>query len=424
MIEVLAGAIILYSTFERSPTSEGWITRGSGASWVIGGTSGTRSIRVQHPGPTNYTFDDAWSSPLLNTTPLQWYRLSFNSKAPGTTNNPGSVGYGYWSATFYDKQTGNQLPDATFSSVFQSNNWVHNEFRFRTKATVGANGNLLPVQMRINFHSLGSQPLFIDDITVQATTSQEVAQWADGIYNSFSAKLNYVPKASRWQRIPLTMQKLRNGQNLRIVMLGDSIQNDTATAPIDVFLEREYPGSKVEIIPSVIGGTGVQYYKTCVQNCILKYKPDLLIIGGISNGNNMSDFQSVVNQVRASDRVTNHKTEILLLTKAWSPNNYPNPIDYQLNPSIKELDQNPTNNTTIPNDYRGNLLWFAYANNLEYLDMTGIQSEFIYGPATAAGLGSPDANGNPYSIWMRDNYHLNDYGKQILGRILETYFSL
>ena len=159
MIEVLAGAIILYSTFERSPTSEGWIFRGPGASWVIGGTSGTRSIRVQHPGPTNYTFDDAWSSPLLNTTPLQWYRLSFNSKAPGTTNNPGSVGYGYWSATFYDKQTGNQLPDATFSSVFQSNNWVHNEFRFRTKATVGANGSLLPVQMRINFHSLGSQPL-------------------------------------------------------------------------------------------------------------------------------------------------------------------------------------------------------------------------------------------------------------------------
>ncbi len=111
----------------------------------------------------------------------------------------------------------------------------------------------------------------------------------------------------------------------------------------------------------------------------------------------------------------------MLLTKAWSPNSYPNPGIYFLNPSIRELNQNPANNTTIPDDYRGHLLQLANLNGLEYLDMTGITNEFIYGSAAIAGLGPPDPSGNPYSYWIRDYIHLNDYGKQILGRELAAY---
>ena len=56
--------------------------------------------------------------------------------------------------------------------------------------------------------------------------------------------------------------------------------------------------------------------------------------------------------------------------------------------------------------------------------MTGIAAKFIYGPATAAGVGAPaNANGDPYSFWLRDWVHSNEYGKQILGRELEIYFA-
>ena len=50
-------------------------------------------------------------------------------------------------------------------------------------------------------------------------------------------------------------------QTLRILMLGDSVQQDTANAPIDAFLERAYPECNVELISSTKGGTGVQFFK-------------------------------------------------------------------------------------------------------------------------------------------------------------------
>ena len=49
----------------------------------------------------------------------------------------------------------------------------------------------------------------------------------------------------------------------------------------------------------------------------------------------------------------------------------------------------------------------------------------IHGAQTsgAPGGGPANANGDPYSYWLRDWVHSNDYGKQILGRELEIYFA-
>jgi hypothetical protein len=90
---------------------------------------------------------------------------------------------------------------------------------------------------------------------------------------------------------------------------------------------------------------------------------------------------------------------------------------------MTELDPVPTNNVSIPDDTRGRLLTFCATNNIEFLDMTGIASQFIYGPASIAGVGSPNATGAPYGYWMRDWVHANDRAKMILGRTLEAYFA-
>ncbi len=404
---------LLSEGFETDPLLLGWIRSGLAAGWIATeAASGTHALSAE---------TDVWSSPLLETVPLRWYRLFFKSKAPGTVTNIGSAGYAYWSAVFYD-ENGSALNDDQYSSVFQSSGWIANEFRIRAKQRPGPNGTLLPVRLRVSFHPIGAQPLLIDDVLLESTTAEEVAAWADSVYEGLPAQLAYVPKPDRWQRIPRSMEKLRTGQTLRIVMLGDSIQADTANAPIDALLQRAYPGSRVELISSTKGGSGVSYFKDHVAEYITDYLPDLLLIGGISHADNMAEFQSIVDQVRAHDLASARTTEIMLLTKAWSSNN--NFGNYYLSPGMRELDQDPARNASIPDDYRGHLLNFANANGLEYLDMTGIEAEFIYGPAAAAGVGPPaNANGDPYSFWMRDWVHLNERGKQILGREFEIYFA-
>jgi len=51
----------------------------------------------------------------------------------------------------------------------------------------------------------------------------------DAIYQAMEP-LQYTPPADRWQFIPKTIQRLRDGGTLRIVMLGDSIVNDTGSS--------------------------------------------------------------------------------------------------------------------------------------------------------------------------------------------------
>ena len=407
-------ATLLATDFETDPLTQGWTTNGSGtAFWTT-----NESFSTTHAiGGSN---DVNWLSPLLDTTPLQWYRLSFKSKAPGAVNNAGSIGYGYWAAEFYDSN-GNKLNDDQYSSVFQSADWATNEFRIRAKHTAGANATLIAARMQIRFRSLDA-PMFIDDVLVETTTPEEVAQWGDTYYDKLPAKLAYVPKSNRWSHLPLTLNRLRTAQNLRVVMLGDSVQQDTANAPVDAWLQRLYPGATIELISSTRGGTGVQYYKDHVAEFVLAYQPDLLCIGGISHADDVANFQSVVNQVRADDSAKGRTTEILILTRQWSPNIQGN---YFLAPGLTELDPVAANNPGgVPNDYRGHLLTFCAANNLEYLDLNGVASEFIYGPAAAAGAGPPaNANGDPYSFWMRDYVHSSDNGKIILGRMLEAFFA-
>ncbi len=56
-------------------------------------------------------------------------------------------------------------------------------------------------------------------------------------------KVNYVPPPDRWQYLPRTAAALaKPGGELRIVMLGDSIVNDTARSRWGVELQDRYPG--------------------------------------------------------------------------------------------------------------------------------------------------------------------------------------
>ena len=179
------------------------------------------------------------------------------------------------------------------------------------------------------------------------------------------------------------------------MMLGDSIVNDTSSSCWELLLGRMYPRCTITKITSVRGSTGCWWYKeeNRVLNYVVTYKPDLLIIGGISNHDDTESIRDVITQVRASIN-----PEIMLMTGpfgTYDPTTDPNWSD-----------------TVTPNGhgYRSRLMKLAQEEDAEFLDMTGVWGKYL------RECGKP-------RLWcMRDSVHANDRGFQILGRILEAYF--
>ena len=113
--------------------------------------------------------------------------------------------------------------------------------------------------------------------------------------------------SERWDRLPRTAGILGAGRGeLRIVMLGDSIVNDTSQSRWDERLQDKYPSCKITKAAVVRGGTGCWWYKEPgrVKRYVLDLKPDLLIIGGISHRDDTESIRDVVRQVAQGPRVT------------------------------------------------------------------------------------------------------------------------
>ncbi|MBC8166524.1 MAG: hypothetical protein H7Y20_11715 [Bryobacteraceae bacterium] len=408
------GEQLFISQFEANPLLSGWTTSGKGADWTTTeACSGSRSIQVQNA---------TWISPLILARPREWYRITFQSKAPGSSSNPGGTGYGYCSVSFFD-QTGSRVLSDFRSSVFPSISWETNELRVRALFLKDSNGRELPAKMRVRFTPIAGRPFFVDDLSIEQTTGAEVLAWSDAVYKKLPARLAYEPKATRWQRIPRTMAKLTRGEGVRIVMLGGRSHEELSHSPLDVLVKRRYPKSIIELITPVAAGTGPQNLKEQAAECVNRYRPDLLMIGDIDSRSSLRDIKQLIDQVRKNDLQTQRNTEMMFVTTGWSPNSIP-PDSFLFSRTVRELDQVFENNQSIPSDFRGRLLRLAAANAIEYLDMNGIVSEFIFGPAEAAGVGPPtDAAGNPFSFWMRDSRDPNDRGRQIMARVFEAYFS-
>lgn len=217
----------------------------------------------------------------------------------------------------------------------------------------------------------------------------------DALYGQM-APVKYTPPTDRWQLIPKTMARLRQGPKLRIVMLGDSIVSDTASSQYELLLERMYPQCKVEKIRSVRGSTGCWWYKDegRVNEWVLKHEPDLLMIGGISQRDDVESIRAVIHQVRAA----RPQIEVLVMTPVFGT--------YDPRSDAKWAYDLPA---TDPS-YRGRLRQMAAEEKVEFVNMTGPWGQYLRESDKARGW------------FMRDPVHANERGFQILGRILERYF--
>jgi glyoxylase-like metal-dependent hydrolase (beta-lactamase superfamily II) len=227
--------------------------------------------------------------------------------------------------------------------------------------------------------------------------NQRTLEQINGIYSQMDP-VRYSPPPDRWKNLPRTRELLTKGGTFRVVMLGDSIVNDTSRSCWNLLIERRYPKCKIEKITSVRGSTGCWWYKEPgrVQKFVLDHEPALVMIGGISHHDDIESISEVIRQIRAAS-----DADILLMTGAFG--------------SVDPREDNQWQKISDPShfsEYRKGLELLARDTGAAFLDME------------AAWAGYIRESGKDLDWFKRDPIHANERGEQIIGRILESYFSL
>ena len=373
--------------FKSDPAEAGW--RLLPLDQVKAAPTGRWISNPQDPNASSLSVGNGcWQGPPFATVPHQYYRLTFRSKAQDR---------GYWAAMFYAAD-GRLLPADHNQGISKSDDWIDNEVYFQGKADA--------VTARLRFYLVspnGGETIYIRDVRLSAATGEQVLDWSDRLYATIPA-VQYQPASDRWALIPRTMQKLQHGEKLKMVLLGDSIGNDTGNAPLDKLIQRQFPGSKVEVITSVRGGTGCQYYQqpNRVQEYVVRYQPDVVMIIAICHGYDIAAIRSVVRQIHAECAA-----EIILTT---------GPISQESlmvascagahNLSIEKA-------TVFRQAFLDNVAQVAREEQVEFIPLRKLWNEYL---ATATP---------PHDVtwFLRDETHANLRGQQVVARLLEKYFA-
>jgi lysophospholipase L1-like esterase len=229
-----------------------------------------------------------------------------------------------------------------------------------------------------------------------AYAGMSALQRIDAIYAAMDP-IAYQPPPDRFANIPRTMARLRDGGELRLVLLGDSIMGNTSGSSFELLLMRDYPKCRIVKIASLRSSTGCTYYQeeNRVEEYVLKHNPDLLVIGGISNRGDAEAVRSVIRQVRARQP----DTEVLLLTPVFGAVQ-----DEHIRTFTREID-------TTTKNFRHGMQTVAAEEKCAFFDMTSPWWTYIQG------------SGKAYGWFMGDAVHANQRGCQIIGRLLEIWFN-
>ncbi|HEY3320539.1 MAG TPA: SGNH/GDSL hydrolase family protein [Planctomycetota bacterium] len=372
-------SVLLNAEFATDPAKEGWVRAAFGKQEFSGAWHRPDSAGNE-PGHLAVK-RGYWQTPDLKVKPLAYYRLRFAARTPQPA---------YWSAVFVDA-AGAEIVADVYDSIDTASAWQKNEFCFRAHA--------LATKVRLRFQPIAEDSLRVSNVSLEDVDAATAGEWIDGIAAN-NPLLRFSPAAERWGHLPKTMQKLKEGGMLKIVLLGDSIANDSSNSMFEIPLLRKYPKAKIEVITSVRGGTGCQYYKdeNRVQDYVCRFKPDLLVIAGISNGYDAEAIRSVIKQVRASI-----DPEILVLSGAICP-------EELCKKNHVERAKNKGEALEQVEKFRSRLARMTHEEKVEFFDIRAVWDQYIR------------LQNHPQEWFMRDPIHANSRGKQVVGRILLKYF--
>ena len=308
---------------------------------------------------------------------FEFYSLSFDAKSPENC---------HWGVFFHDIE-GKMIVSDVYSSIYAGTDKLHYEqvVYGRENATV-----LHPFVQSI-------KGVEIWDMQIKRISPGKAADWCDCL-NKTIPQLSYAPPATRLKYLPSTMAAMKSGKPLRIVMLGDSIINDTFNSNFQSLLMRHYAKADLKFICSVRGSTGCWYYQEPdnFKNYVTALKPNLLVIGGISHKGDIDAIRKVIEMTRKQIGC-----EVLLMSG-------PLGCDWR-NHDERKVSVDLQEQSWTPDPFVEKQKRLAEEMQVEFLDMATVWHDYL------------GASRKPWQWFHRDKVHGNDRGKQIAGRILEAY---
>jgi hypothetical protein len=209
-------------------------------------------------------------------------------------------------------------------------------------------------------------------------------------------KGEFTPPPSDWTYLPRTWRILNQGGELRLVAVGDSNVNDTMRSGWVAKLQEAYPKASIIATVYVRGGGGCQDFKE--EGRIAKYvvprNPNLVFIAG-HNNKDFPSIREVIHQLRAGLP----EVEILLGTGTFG----------SVDPRDEKSLARGINSGA--GEYGAALKALAGEERCAYLDLTTPWAEYIRSSKL-----------HPYRFY-RDVSHANEYGEQILGKIMLAFWT-
>ena len=208
---------------------------------------------------------------------------------------------------------------------------------------------------------------------------------------------SFTPPEPDWSHLQRTRRILTEGGDLCLLAMGDSIVNDTMRSAWVAKLAEAYPKADIRAWVYVRGGGACRHYmeEDRIARHVVPRKPDLVFIGGISQGGEIENVRTVIHQLRAALP----DVEILLATGTFGSLADPR--------QPEQLTQAPYSGT---GEYGAKLKELVAQERCAYLDMTTPWAEYIR---------STDLH--PHRFY-RDRVHANEYGEQILSQIMMSFF--
>ncbi len=373
------GVVVLKTQFDDDPSADGWQT---------GGPYGGRQNSFQGQWtPHCITIEKGlWQTPSMPVEPHAYYRVEFRcrSKAPN-----------YHVFRFFDV-AGTELTADDHNAVETTPDWqLHTAF---TQARADA------ASMRLAF-AAGTTPLQVAEVTISQASADDVLAWSDAVYRTLPP-VTYEPPADRWAYLQNTQARLQRGDELEILILGDSIANDLGNSQFHLMIQSHYPGATVKLLRSVRGGTGCTFYAWHVAEYILVKSPDLIMIGGISHHCSAASIRRAVEQTRAASA---KPVDVLAMTGAvGQPGMNRLPRGHATAADLRQAREQ-----ALAREARFFTELHDMASDLGIatLDMRSVWEDYM------------SVSGQPRAWYQRDRVHANTRGKQVLGRIIERFFT-
>jgi hypothetical protein len=368
--------------------------------WTYSGPSDSGYSGADSAIVAQANISGTWRSPAFAVTPGQYYRISFDASTAdnGLVDLVSSNPHAQWGTLAGQSDF---IADA-YTSVLPSTNF--------TRETYFARAQVNAVTASVSFWAISSD-VRVNSVIISNATDAEVAAWDDAVYQKMTP-LTYVPPPDRFANLRRTQAALNAHEPLKIVLLGDSIMNDTSNSTFETLVERQYPGAKITLVAAVGGGAGMQNWNPLsprhtahlsLQQAVIDQEPDLVMIGGISNSD-IAEIASVISQVRTGVRNQyGYTPDILLMTGAFGANDNP------LNPHSDYA-------STVAN-YDVKLAALAAGERTGFMDIHSVWGQYMI--TAQEGVD----NSTIYNSFFRDERHANTRGKEILARALDDFFA-